>query len=134
MIKKQTQLARWAWIGLVILLLAASYSLAKDADPFSALKGQWRRTDNGHRLQISGVDESGQIEASYFTPDSVKVLRARALEKKGKVKIEWALTNDGRPGISYNLVYIAEKDLLFGYCYGAVSEQFKDVVFTRMKQ
>ncbi len=133
MIKNQTHLARWAWLGMVILLLVASPVLAKDADPFGALQGQWRRTDNGHRLKISGVDESGKIEASYFTPDSVKILRARALEKKGKIRIEWALSNDGRPGVSYNLVYIPEKDLLFGYCYGAVSEQFKDVVFTRIK-
>ncbi|MGD8980827.1 MAG: hypothetical protein PVF42_04485 [Desulfobacterales bacterium] len=43
------------------------------------------------------------------------------------------LRDVGYPGSAYTLVYASEKDVLLGYYFHAISRQYFDVLFVRMK-
>ena len=133
MYKMKKRIIRLMRTGLPILLWTLVPVLVVAADHFSPLVGRWQRTDGGYIIDIRSIDTNCKIEAGYFNPRLINVSRAQASKKKGKIKIEVELRAAGYPGSAYNLVYIPEKDALFGYYYHAISEQFFDVLFVRMK-
>lgn len=52
---------------------------------------------------------------------------------KEQIKVEVKLRDVGYPGSAYTLVYVPEKDVLLGSYFQAVSRQYFDVLFVRMK-
>ena len=82
---------------------------------------------------MRGIDSEGKITAGYFNPRPINVSRAQASMHKNYLKVEVELRDVGYPGSTYTLVYAPEKDTLFGYYYHAVSRQYFDVLFVRMK-
>ena len=117
---------------LLIMLLAVS-AMVFAADDFQPLIGRWQRTDGGYVIEIRSVAPDGKIEAGYFNPRPINVEKAQASKGKDHIKVEMTLRDVGYPGSAYTLVYVAEKDVLLGYYYHAVSRQYFDVLFVRMK-
>jgi len=120
-------------MGLLALFLAAAHAMVFAADDFQPLMGRWQRTDGGYVIDIRSIDAEGKIEAGYFNPRPINVEKAQASKDKEHIKVEVELRDIGYPGSTYTLVYVSEKDALLGYYYHAVSRQYFDVLFVRMK-
>jgi hypothetical protein len=103
------------------------------ADDFSSIVGRWQRTDGGYVIEIRSIAPDGKIEARYFNPRPIHVEKAQASKDKKLIKVEMTLRDVGYPGSAYTLVYSLEKDVLLGYYFHAVSRQYFDVLFVRMK-
>ena len=120
-------------IGLLTLFLAAVPAMVFAADDFKPLIGRWQRTDGGYVIEILSIAPDGKMAARYFNPSPIHVSRAEASKDKEHIKVEVELRDVGYPGSNYTLVYVPEKDALLGYYYHAVSRQYFDVLFVRMK-
>jgi hypothetical protein len=120
-------------IGLLTLFLAAVPAMVFAADDFKPLIGRWQRTDGGYVIEIRSIAPDGKMAARYFNPSPIHVSRAEASKDKEHIKVEVELRDVGYPGSNYTLVYVPEKDALLGYYYHAVSRQYFDVLFVRMK-
>ena len=120
-------------IGLLTLFLAAVPAMVFAADDFKPLIGRWQRTDGGYVIEIRSIAPDGKMAARYFNPSPIHVSRAEASKDKEHIKVEVELRDIGYPGSNYTLVYVPEKDALLGYYYHAVSRQYFDVLFVRMK-
>jgi len=120
-------------MGLLSLFLAALPAMVFPADDFQPLIGRWQRTDGGYIIDIRSIDTDNKIKAQYFNPSPIHVSRAEASKDKEHIKVEVELRDVGYPGSTYTLVYVSEKDALLGYYYHAVSRQYFDVLFVRMK-
>ncbi|MBW1826845.1 MAG: hypothetical protein JRF58_08445 [Deltaproteobacteria bacterium] len=103
------------------------------ADDFQPLVGRWQRTDGGYIIDIRSIDTDGKIKAAYFNPRPINVETAQASIHKEQIKVEVRLRDVGYPGSAYTLIYAPDKDTLIGYYYHAVSRQYFDVLFVRMK-
>jgi hypothetical protein len=120
-------------IGLLTLFLAAVPAMVFAADDFQPLVGRWQRTDGGYIIEIRSIDTDGKIKAAYFNPRPINVETAQASIHKEQIKVEVKLRDVGYPGSAYTLIYAPDKDTLIGYYYHAVSGQYFDVLFVRMK-
>ena len=120
-------------IGLLTLFLAAVPAMVFAADDFKPLIGRWQRTDGGYVIEIRSIAPDGKMAARYFNPSPIHVSRAEASKDKEHIKVEVELRDVGYPGSNYTLVYVPEKNALLGYYYHAVSRQYFDVLFVRMK-
>jgi hypothetical protein len=120
-------------MGLLTLFFTAVPDMVFTADDFKPLLGRWQRTDGGYIIEIRSIDTNGKIEAGYFNPRPINVEKAEASKEKKHIKVEVKLGDVGYPGSTYTLVYVSEKDALLGYYYHAVSRQYFDVLFVRMK-
>jgi len=103
------------------------------AEDFKSLMGRWQRTDGSYVIEIRSIAPDGKIKAGYFNPRSIHVEKAQATKDKERIKVEMTLRDVGYPGSAYTLVYVSEKDVLLGYYYHALSRQYFDVLFVRMK-
>ncbi len=119
-------------IGLLILLWASAIDTVCGAD-FQPLVGRWQRTDGGYVIEIRSIEPDGKIKAGYFNPRPINVSRAQASMDTDHIKVEVELRDVGYPGSTYTLIYSPDKVTLFGYYYHAVSGQYFDVLFVRMK-
>lgn len=124
--------------GLLIIMLLALFlamvpPLVFSADDFQPLMGRWQRTDGGYVIEIRSIAPDGKIKAGYFNPRPIHVEKAEVSRDKEHIKVEMTLRDDGYPGSVYTLVYVPEKDALLGYYFHAVSGQYFDVLFVRMK-
>ena len=117
---------------LLIMFLAVT-AMVFAADDFQPLMGRWQRTDGGYVIEILSIAPDGKIKAGYFNPRSIHVEKAQASKDKEHIKVEMTLRDVGYPGSAYTLVYASEKDVLLGYYFHAVSRQYFDVLFVRMK-
>lgn len=117
---------------LLIMFLAVT-AMVFAADDFQPLMGRWQRTDGGYVIEIRSIGSDGKIEAGYFNPRPINVEKAQASKDKDLIKVEMTLRDVGYPGSAYTLVYASEKDVLLGYYFHAVSRQYFDVLFVRMK-
>lgn len=112
---------------------------AQDAGPFppatylQILKGRWVRPDGGYVVEIFKINEDGSVLAAYFNPRPIKVFRAGAIKKKGRINLFVELRDINYPGSQYNLEYDLETDMLKGKYYQAITKQTFDVVFLRYK-
>jgi len=120
-------------MGLMALFLAAVPAMVFAADDFQPLMGRWQRTDGGYVIEIRSIAPDGKMAARYFNPSPIHVSRAEASKDKEHIKVEVELRDVGYPGSTYTLVYVSEKDTLLGYYFHAVSRQYFDVLFVRMK-
>ena len=120
-------------MGLLALFLAAAPAMVCAVDDFQPLVGRWQRTDGGYIIHIRSINTDGKMEAGYFNPRPINVSVAEASKDKGNIKVKVELRDAGYPGSAYTLVYMPEKDTLFGYYYHAVSGQSFEVLFVRMK-
>ena len=120
-------------MGQLTLFLAAVPAMVFSADEFQPLLGRWQRTDGGYVIEIRSIAPGGKIKAGYFNPRPINVEQAQASKDKELIKVEMTLRDVGYPGSTYTLVYLLEKDALLGQYYHAVSRQYFDVLFVRMK-
>ena len=124
---------RLSLMGLLALFLAVAPAMVFAADDFQPLMGRWQRTDGGYVIEIHSIAPDGKISARYFNPSPINVEKAQASKDKEHIKVEMTLRDVGYPGSAYTLVYASEKDVLLGYYFHAVSRQYFDVLFVRMK-
>ena len=120
-------------MGLLTLFLAAIPAMVFAAGDFQPLIGRWQRTDGSYVIEILNIASDGKIKAGYFNPSPINVEKAQASKDKEHIKVEMTLRDVGYPGSAYTLVYASEKDVLLGYYFHAVSRQYFDVLFVRIK-
>ena len=118
---------------LTLSVLLFTGTTAPAADDFQLLMGRWQRTDGGYVIEIRSIAPDGTIKAGYFNPRPINVENAQASMHKEQIKVEVKLRDVGYPGSAYTLVYLPEKDALLGSYFQAVSRQYFDVLFVRMK-
>ena len=109
-------------VALVFLWLGANDAIL--ADDFGLLVGRWQRTDGGYVIEVRRIHADGQMEAGYYNPRPINVARAQASVHGDQIKVELELRDKGYPGSVYTLVYAADKDVLFGNYYHALSRQY----------
>jgi hypothetical protein len=127
------RLTRLLLMVLRTLFLAAVPAMVFAADDFQPLVGRWQRTDGGYIIEIRSIGTDGTIKAGYFNPRPINVEKAQASKDKDHIKVEITLRDVGYPGSAYTLIYVPEKDALLGSYFQAVSRQYFDVLFVRMK-
>ncbi len=120
-------------MGLLTLFLAVAPAMVFADDDFQPLMGRWQRTDGGYVIEIRSIAPDGRIKAGYFNPRPINIEKAQASKDKEHIEVEMTLRDAGYPGSAYTLVYVPEKDALLGYYFHAVSGQYFDVLFVRMK-
>ncbi len=120
-------------MGLLTLFLATVPAMVFAANDFQLLVDRWQRTDGGYVIEIRSIAPDGTIKAGYFNPRPINVEQAQASMHKEQIKVEVKLRDVGYPGSTYTLIYAPDKDTLIGYYYHAVSKQYFDVLFVRMK-
>lgn len=118
---------------LLLVMFLAVPVMVFTADDFQPLMGRWQRTDGGYVIEIRSIAPDGKISAGYFNPRPIHVEKAQASKSKDHIKVEITLRDVGYPGSAYTLMFVSEKDVLLGYYYHAVSRQYFDVLFVRMK-
>lgn len=97
------------------------------------LAGDWLRSDAGYRLQLSSFGDSGNMNAAYFNPNAIHVEKAGWSAGNGVLKVYVELNDENYPGSNYDLMYLAEKDLLIGKYFQAVEGVTYDVLFQRKR-
>jgi hypothetical protein len=127
------RLTRLLLMVLLTLFLSTVPAMVFAADDFQPLMGRWQRTDGGYVIEIRSIAPDGTIKAGYFNPRPINVEQAQASKDKELIKVEMTLRDVGYPGSAYTLVYVPEKDVLLGSYFQAVSRQYFDVLFVRMK-
>ncbi len=110
---------------------------SKDAAPVAAAKGMevlegaWVRPDGGYLILIKKVAADGTLDASYFNPKPLPFAKAQATRDGASMRVAFELQAGGYAGSTYQLVYDAAGDRLYGTFYQAVAKQTYDVYFTR---
>ncbi len=99
------------------------------------LIGRWVRTDsNGNYIiEISSATSTGNLEASYFNPNPIKVGHAEWQKKNGSVEVIIELRDVNYPGSTYTLNFNPSENRLSGNYYQAVQGTNFDVEFARIK-
>jgi hypothetical protein len=99
------------------------------------LIGRWVRTDsNGNYIiEISSATATGNLEASYFNPNPIKVGHAEWQKKNGGLVVIVELRDVNYPGSTYTLSFNPSENLLSGIYYQAVQGTSFDVAFVRVK-
>lgn len=110
---------------------AAPAPAASAAPAFQKLVGRWVRGDGGYVIEVSGVSDSGRVDAAYFNPRSIRVASARASLEGGGARLVIELRDVNYPGSTYRLGYDAARDVLVGTYFQAVERQMYDVSFMR---
>jgi hypothetical protein len=99
----------------------------------AALKGRWRRPDEGYVILIGAVDSNGKMDAAYFNPNPIKVSKAEATQEGEAIRVFIELQDTGYPGCTYTLTYDPRTDRLGGVYFQAAIQQKFDVIFIRIK-
>jgi hypothetical protein len=129
--KKITALAVSA-ICLILMQMAANAASAQPFD-FNIIAGEWGRIDGNYTLRVRNVMSDGAADVSYFNPGKIHVAESRVSTQEGWIKLFVKLQDKGYPGSTYTLYYYAEKDVLAGIYYQAVTGNNYDVIFVRKK-
>lgn len=105
---------------------------AKSVPAPEKLVGRWLRPDGGYVLEIKRVGADGRIEATYANPRPIRISQAETNEQDGQRRLFVELRDEGYPGCTYKLKYVADTDQLEGiYFQAAIQEEFT-VNFVRM--
>jgi hypothetical protein len=99
---------------------------------FEKLKGRWQRPDGGYVLEIKSIATNGSMDAGYFNPRSIHVVKAEALRDADATKVFIELRDVNYPGSNYSPTYEPASDQLKGIYYQAVEQQRFAVVFMRV--
>jgi hypothetical protein len=100
---------------------------------FQRLEGRWVRPDGGYILELRNIKKNGSISAAYFNPRLIKVFRAKAGRKGGRIILVVELRDVNYPGSTYTLQYDAASDRLKGTYFQAVHRQTFDIEFVRTR-
>jgi hypothetical protein len=127
---------------LVFCILALSTVAGFAAEPvktsasntqsgFEILIGKWVRPDGGYTITITGVDENGNLDASYANPSLLPFSKAVASRDGKTLKVFLELKAGGYNGSTYTLAYDPDQDILKGVYFQAVAQQKYDIYFDR---
>ena len=94
----------------------------------SDFEGEWLRADGTYQLTLK--DTSGAVSAAYFNPKPMNVESASFDATSGQPVLTVVLRDEGYPGSTYQLVYMAERGILFGN-YARPGSQPSEVYFVR---
>jgi len=97
------------------------------------LKGIWERTDTIGEINISEILDNGFLNASYCNPRGINIEKAIWLNTSEVLRIYILFREDKYPGSSFSLNYLAEKDLLLGTYFDALTNESYTVSFKRVK-
>lgn len=100
---------------------------------FQRLEGRWVRPDGGYMLELKGVKPDGSLTAAYYNPSPIRVFRAEAVKKNGKITLTVELRDVNYPGSIYTLIYDANSDRLRGTYFQAVEKRTFTIEFLRAK-
>ncbi len=106
------------------------------AKPYQDLLiGRWVRTDsNGNYIiEIRSATTTGNLEASYFNPNPIKVGHAEWQKKNDGLVVIVELRDVNYPGSTYTLSFNPSENLLSGIYYQAMQGTSFDVAFVRVK-
>ncbi|MEN6319876.1 MAG: hypothetical protein ABFD82_14115 [Syntrophaceae bacterium] len=123
----------------ILMLSAAGFASAGNTNPgngkrdFQRLEGRWVRPDGGYVLELLSIKKDGSVSASYFNPTPIKVYRAEAKKKNGRITLFVELRDINYPGSTYNLIYDSATDRLKGTYFQAVHKQTFYVEFVRAR-
>lgn len=89
-------------------------TIAKLPEP-SDFYGKWLRGDGGYRLEIEADAKSPTgVTARYFNPEPIKVESATFDPNAEQPTLIVVLRDQGYPGSTYRLIYLAERAVLVG--------------------
>jgi hypothetical protein len=100
---------------------------------FERIEGHWVRPDGAYILELRNIKKDGSISAAYFNPRPIKVFRAKAGSKGGRIILVVELRDVNYPGSTYTLQYDAASDRLKGTYFQAVHRQTFDIEFVRTR-
>ena len=100
---------------------------------FQRLEGKWVRPDGGYVLELRNVKKDGSLAAAYYNPRPIRVFRAEAGRKDGKITLFVELRDVNYPGSTYTLQYDPASDRLRGTYFQAVQRQTFDIEFVRSR-
>lgn len=96
--------------------------------------GSWERTDGSYTIVISKLSEDGKMVAEYLNPTPINIGKAGWRVNSDKLELFIELQDENYPGSLYQLSLDDDSNSLSGSYYQAVSKQYYDVVFKRVKQ
>lgn len=76
--------------------------------------GSWTRGDGGYRIEVTRGKAVGFVIVKYFNPQSINVASATFEEVDGLPQLNFVLRDEGYPGSSYQLHFVAERGVLYG--------------------
>jgi hypothetical protein len=97
------------------------------------IKGVWGRTDGAGEINISEVLDNGLLTATFCNPKSINIEKAVWTNSSEVLRIYILFREDNYPGSSFSLNYLAEKDLLLGVYFDALTNKSQTVTFKRIK-
>ncbi|MEW6364806.1 MAG: hypothetical protein AB1714_09230 [Acidobacteriota bacterium] len=101
---------------------------------FQPLLGRWVRSDGGHVLEIRSIGPDGQMDASYYDPDSIYLSKAEAYREGSDLKVFVELRDMDYPGCTYTLTYNRQGDRLDGVYFQAMIHGYIDARFDRERK
>ena len=119
-------------VCLALMQTAAGVAAAQPLD-FKVIAGKWARIDSSYTLQVEDVTSEGAVNVRYFNPGEIHVAQSQVGAQEGRIKLFVKLQDKGYPGSTYTLYYYAEKDVLAGIYYQAVTGNNYNVIFVRKK-
>ena len=99
----------------------------------AVLMGRWQRTDGGYAIDVQSIADNGEMRAGYFNPNPIKVGRAEAFEKDGKVQMYLELRDVNYPGSYYSLAFNPATGMLAGIYFQATMRETYEVEFVRLR-
>jgi hypothetical protein len=97
------------------------------------LKGVWGRTDATGVVNISEVLDNGLLKTTFYSPKMINIEKAVWTNSSDVLRIYILLREDNYPGSSFSLNYMAEKDLLLGVYFDALTNESLTISFERIK-
>ena len=76
---------------------------------YTAIEGEWQRTDGGYVVKVSDVQTDGQATVEYFNPRPIHVAEAAISTQKELIKLFIKFQDKGYEGSSYTLYYYEKK-------------------------
>lgn len=139
--KKSKRVLVSALLVSVLLMMADATGIAAGAaepaktsqSDFQRLEGRWIRPDGGYILELKDVKPDGSLTAAYYNPTPIRVFRAEAVNKNGKITLTVELRDVNYPGSIYTLIYDANSDRLRGKYFQAVEKRTFTIEFLRAK-
>jgi hypothetical protein len=104
-----------------------------EASDKTLLVGNWIRTDADYKIQITEVNDEGNMKAGYFNPSSIHVAHANVKRDGDMLQMFIELRDQNYPGSNYQLNYIKDRDVLSGEYFQAVERRTYKVEFAKQK-
>lgn len=100
---------------------------------FQRLEGKWVRPDGGYVLELRNIKKDVSLTAAYYNPRPIRVFRAEAGRKDGRITLFVELRDVNYPGSTYTLQYDPVSDRLMGTYFQAVQRQTFEIEFVRAR-